>query len=81
MAGDGEESSGGVADSRRSSPRKKAERRQSVGGGNEASFRSRGHRGVQVEVFGLTGGVAVDVRLPRGVHASTNRRSVAIDSD
>ena len=70
MAGDGEESSGEVTDSRRSLPRKKAERREGVGEEMEVDFRSGGRHGVQVDVLGLTGGVTVDVRPPWGVHAS-----------
>ena len=74
MAGDREESSGEVTDSRRSLPRKKAERRESAGEGMEAGCRSWEHHGVQVEVLGLTGRVAVDVQLPRGFYASIGRR-------
>ena len=74
MAEDREESLGGVADSQRSSPRKRAERREGVGEGMEAGCRSRGRCGIQEDVLGLTSGVAVDVRPPRGVHASISQR-------
>jgi len=50
------------------------ERRESTGEGNEAGFHSGLRHGVQVEALGLTGGVAIDVRPPRGIHVSTGRR-------
>jgi hypothetical protein len=41
---------------------------------NEDGRGSGWRRGVQVKVPGLTGGVAVDVRPPRVIHASAGRR-------
>ena len=50
------------------------ERRESAGEANEAGWRSGWRHGIQVEVLGLTSGVAVDVRPPQGIHTSTGRR-------
>ena len=74
MARDGGESSGEVTDSRRSSSRRKAEGREGAREGMEACCRSGERHGVQVDMLGLTGEVAVDVRPPWGIHALIGRR-------
>jgi len=43
-----------------------ADRRESTGEENEAGWRSGWRHGIQVEVLGLTGGVAVNVRPTGG---------------
>jgi len=48
-------------------------RERALGRQNEDGRGSGWRRGVQVKVPGLTGGVAVDVRPPRVVHASAGR--------
>jgi len=48
-------------------------RERALGRRNEDGRGSGWRRGVQVKASELTGGVAVDVRLPRVVHASAGR--------
>ena len=49
-------------------------RERALGRRNEDGWRSGRRRGVQAEMLGLTGWVAIDVRPPRVVHASAGRR-------
>ena len=49
-------------------------RERALGRRNEDGRGSGWHLGVQVKASGLTGGVTVDVRPPRVVHASAGRR-------
>jgi len=49
-------------------------RERALGRRNEDGWRSGWRRGVQAETLGLTGGVAVDIRPPRVVHASAGQR-------
>ena len=49
-------------------------RERALGRRNEDGWRSGRRRGVQAEMLGLTGWVAIDVRPPRVVHALAGRR-------
>jgi len=66
---------GGLATSPVSSSGTPARKNGSERESSEVEMRLAGARGgVQAEMLGLTGGVAVDVRPPRVVHASAGRR-------
>jgi len=54
-------------------------RERALGRRNEDDQGSGWRRGIQAEASGLTGGIAVDVRPPRVVHASAGRRLMKLN--